>query len=152
MKITAKTPEEYLSKLPKERREDIQHLREVVLRNLPDGYEEGIQYNMISYHVPLSVYPEGYLGDKKTPLPYLSLASQKNHMALYISTIYYDKKLYKWFTEEYKKTGKRMDMGKSCVRFKKIEDLPLELIGKAVSRVEPPEFVKMYKEVRGKKV
>ncbi|MGH8103775.1 MAG: DUF1801 domain-containing protein [bacterium] len=137
----AKTVKEYLSDLPADRRAAIEAVRGTILRNLPEGYEECMQYGMISYVVPLKLYSAGYLGDKKTPLPFAGLASQKNHMAVYLMTVYCNKDLEKWFTSAYKKAGRRLDMGKSCVRFKKLEDLPLEVIGEVVSKVTVKAFI-----------
>jgi hypothetical protein len=144
MQSRAKTVKEYLKNLPLERREAILKVRGVVLENLPKGYEEIMQYGMIGYIVPLKLYPKGYLGDKTKPLPYAALASQKNHMAVYLMCIYGDKRAEKWFLNEYRKSGKKMDIGKSCVRFKKLEDLPLTLIGKAVKKVPIKKFIKIY--------
>lgn len=148
MKINANTVQEYLDQLPQERRETVGKVRNMILENLPEGYEEGIQYGMIGYFVPLSIYPKGYLEDKKTPLPYIGLASQKNHMSLYLNCIYAKQDLYSWFTEEYKKTGKKMEIGKSCVRFKKLEDLPLSLVGRAVAKIPVREYIDIYEESR----
>ena len=103
---------------------------------------------MISYFVPLSKYPAGYLNNKKTPLPYISLASQKQYISIYLMGIYGDKKADKWFREEYEKSGKKLNMGKSCVRAKKLEDFPLDLIGKAVSLVSPDEMITLYEKSR----
>jgi len=152
MQSKAKTVDEYLKSLPPDRRIAIERVRSTILKNLPSGYEEGMQYGMIGYFVPLSLYPKGYLNKRDVPLPFASLASQKNHMAVYLLNIYSIPKLAKWFTREYKKTGKKMDMGKSCVRFRTLENLPLELIGKAVSKTTPKEFIKIYEASRGKRV
>ncbi len=141
---TAATPDEYIAQLPADRQPQIQALREVVLRNLPAGFEEGIQYNMIGYYVPHSVYPAGYHCDPKQPLPYLSIGSQKNHMALHACTIYMNPELVEWFMTEYQKTGKRMDIGKGCIRFKTIEDLPLDLVGQLVAKYDVDSLVAMY--------
>lgn len=150
MQSKAKTVDEYLKNLSTDRRKDIQNVRKVILNNLPKGYKEGMQYGMIGYYIPLKIYPNGYLNDGKTPLPYISLASQKNHMAVYLNNIYMNKKINKWFIDEYKKSRKRIDMGKSCVRFKKIEDLPIELIGKAVAKTSVDAFIKEYEKSRKK--
>jgi uncharacterized protein YdhG (YjbR/CyaY superfamily) len=148
MKSSAKTAAEYIKELPEDRRVAIQAVRKVIKANLPAGYEETMQYGMISYVVPLKTYPMGYLNDKKTPLPYASLASQKNHMAIYLFCIYTDTKLLNWFKREYKASGKKMDMGKSCIRFKKLENLPLDLIGKAIAKVPVKAFIKSYETSR----
>lgn len=148
---SAKTVKEYLAELPEDRRNAIEAVRKTILENLPEGYEEIMQYGMVSYVVPLSLYPDGYLGKKDTPLPYACLASQKNHMAVYLMNIYGDKAAEKWFKEEYKKSGKRIDIGKSCVRFKKLENLPLEVIGQAVARTPVKKYIELYEKSRKKK-
>jgi hypothetical protein len=149
-KKTPQTVEEYLSVLPDDRRAALSAVRDTIVRHLPDGYTETMQYGMIGYVVPLSLYPAGYLGDRKTPLPFAGLASQKNHMAIYLMNIYGSKELERWFRAEYKKTRKKLDMGKSCVRFKKLEDLPLDLIGQAVSRTPVSAFIAFYEAARRK--
>jgi hypothetical protein len=146
-----KTVSQYLESLPEERRTALQQIRTVILDHLPKGYQEGFQFGILSYYVPISLYPNGYLNDKKTGLPYLSLASQKNYMSLYLMCVYGDKKLAEWFETEYKKTGKKLDMGKSCLRFKKVEDLPLELIGEVISKVSVDDFIAQYETSRGKR-
>ncbi len=151
MQSKAKTVSEYLKELPEDRRKAIKHVRKSIKDNLPKGFKETMQYGMISYVVPHSIYPAGYHCNPKDALPFASLASQKNHMAVYLSSIYGDPKLKAWFEKEYKKTGKKMDMGKSCVRFKKIEDLPVELIGKAIGKMTVDAYVKMYEMNRKKK-
>lgn len=151
MQSKVATVVEYLKELPKERREAINAVRKVIKQHLPAGYQETMQYGMISYVVPLRRYPEGYLGDSKTPLPYAALASQKNHMAVYLNNIYADPKLKKWFEREYKKSGKKMDMGKSCVRFRKLEDVPLDLIGKAIAQTSVAAHIKRYEQSRKKR-
>lgn len=145
MQIKANTPEEYIEKLPEDRQEVIQGLRDVIKDNLPDGFSEGIYYGMIGYVVPHSIYPEGYHCDPKQPLPFLSIASQKNHVALYHSGIYGDSKLMQWFVEEYPKHCKRkLDMGKSCVRFKKMDDIPFQLIGELCQKITPQNWIEIY--------
>ena len=116
-------------------------MREVILRNLDDKYAEGMRYGMIGYFVPHSVYPAGYHCDPKQPLPFAGLASQKNHMAIYLMCIYGSAEHEKWLREEWAKTGKKLDMGKSCIRFKKLDDLPLELIGHAIARVPAKKYI-----------
>ena len=138
--------EEYLASLPEDRREAITAIREVILKNLPKGYEEGIQWGMPSYFVPLSEYPSGYNCQPDQPLPFVGFASQKNHMAFYGFCIYMDDALKDRFIEDWKKTGKKLDMGKSCVRFKKLEDVPLKVIGDAVKRVPMKKYIKQYEE------
>ena len=136
--------EEYLASLPEDRREAITAIREVILKNLPKGYEEGIQWGMPSYFVPLSEYPSGYNCQPDQPLPFVGFASQKNHMAFYGFCIYIDEVLKDRFIEDWKKTGKKLDMGKSCVRFKKLEDVPLKVIGDAVKRVPMKKYINQY--------
>ena len=145
MQSKSKTVEDYLSELTDDRREAISTVREVVLDNLPDGYEEMMQFGMISYVVPLSVVSDTYNGQ---PLMYAALASQKRHMALYLTNVYGDESVENWFRERYLATGKRLDMGKSCVRFRKLDDLPLELVGEAIGRTPIGEFVEIYNRSR----
>lgn len=141
----AKTVSEYLRELPAERRQAIETVRATILDNLPEGYEESMQFGMIGYSVPLSRYPKTY---NNAPLSYAALASQKNHMSVYLMGCYGDEKLAKWFEKEFRKTGKRLDMGKSCVRFKKLDDIPLVLIGEAVAQMEVEEFIALYERAR----
>ena len=148
MKSSAKTVEEYIKSLPVDRREVIGKIREVIKKNLPSGYGESMQYGMIGYPVPLSKYPDGYLNNKNTPLPYISLASQKQYISIYLMGIYGDKKADKWFREEYEKSGKKLNMGKSCVRACNLEDFPLDVIGKAVALVTTEEFIDVYEKAR----
>ncbi|MCI0406293.1 MAG: DUF1801 domain-containing protein [candidate division Zixibacteria bacterium] len=148
MQSKAKTVKEYLSELPAERRSAIQAVREVILKNLPKGFEEMMQYGMIGYVVPHSVYPAGYHCDPKQPLPFVALASQKNHMAVYMMNIYMDRETENWFVQAYKASGKKLDIGKSCLRFKKLEDLALEVIGQAVGRKSVKEYIAQYEKAR----
>ena len=141
----AQTVNEYLAELPPERREAIITIRKVILDHLPEGYEETMQYGMISYVIPLERYPVTY---NRQPLEYAALASQKNYMSLYLMNIYGDQEAEQWFTEGYRASGKRLDMGKSCVRFRKIEDLPIDLIGKAIARTEVADFIELYEASR----
>ena len=151
MHSRASTPKEYLDELPEERRKAISKVRSVIRKHLPKGYKETMQYGMISYVVPLSRYPDGYLKRKDEPLPYISLASQKNHMAVYFGNLYSEKELLRWFENAYEKAGKKLDMGKSCVRFKKLENLPLDVIGKAVAATSVDDFISMYEDSRSKR-
>lgn len=144
MQSKAATVEEYLAELPEDRREVIQAVREVILKNLPEGYEEGMQYGMIGYYVPHSIYPSGYHCDPKQPLPYASLASQKNHMAVYLCNIYASDEESNWFREAWKATGKKLDAGKSCVRFKKLDGVALDVVGEAIGRWPVDKFVEFY--------
>ena len=141
----AETVEQYLAELSQERRTDMEAVRKVVLDNLPPGYQEAMQYGMISYVVPLERHPDTYNGQ---PLAYASLASQKRYMSLYLTNIYADRNVETWFTLEYRASGKRLDMGKSCIRFRRLDDLPLDLIGEAVSRTTVEEFIDIYKASR----
>jgi hypothetical protein len=155
MQSKATTVEQYLAELPQERREALQAVRATILKNLPKGYEEGMQYGMIGYFVPHSVYPPGYHCDPKQPLPFAGLASQKNHMSIYLMCLYGDGEREAWFREAWSKTGKKLDMGKSCVRFKNLEDLPLKVIGQAIKRVPTKKFIQHYesaiKDMAGKR-
>lgn len=138
------TVEDYLAALPDDRREALEAVRKVILKNLPKGYEEGIQYNMIGYFVPHSLYPDGYHCDPKQPLPFASIASQKNHMGLYLFCVYCDPQGKERFVKEWKATGKKLDMGASCVRFKKLEDVPLDILGAAIKRTPVKDFIAFY--------
>ena len=142
------TPKAYLDSLPDDRRKAIAAVRATIRKNLPKGYAEGIQYGMLGYFVPHSVYPDGYHCDPKQPLPFIGVASQKNHMALYLFCIYVDPKVQQRFVKEWKASGCKLDMGKSCVRFKSIDDVPLDVLGKTVSRIPVKTFVKAYEATR----
>jgi len=148
MKSEATTVADYLAELPPERRQTIEKVREIILKNLPDGYEEVMNWGMITYQVPLEVYPDTY---NKKPLMYAALANQKNHMAVYLTGIYLDEKLNQEFEDSYKKTGKRYDVGKSCVRFRNLDDLPLPLIGESIKEMEMDEFVTRTKVLSNRK-
>jgi hypothetical protein len=145
MQSKASTVEQYLAELPEDRREALEAVRRVILENLSKGYEEGMQYGMIGYFVPHSVYPPGYHCDPKQPLPFAGLASQKNYMSIYLMCVYGHPEHEVWFREAWAKTGKKLDMGKSCVRFKRIEDVPLKVIGQAIRRVPTKRFIDYYK-------
>lgn len=151
MQSSAKTVQEYLESLPPDRKEALAVIRDTIMKHLPKGYEERMQYGMIGYVVPLSLYPDGYLGRKDEPIPYVGLASQKNHIAVYLSNVYSNKKTYEQFLKEYKATGKKLDMGKSCVRFKKLEDIPLNVIGNAIAATTVNEYIEMYEARKGKR-
>ncbi len=144
MQSKAKTVKEYLAELPEDRRAAIQAVRAVIRKNLSKEYKEGILYGSIAYYVPHSVYPPGYHCDPKIPLPFAGLASQKNHMSVSLMCTYDHPEHASWFREAWAKTGKKLDMGKSCVRFKKIDDVPLEVIGEAVKRVPAKKFIAYY--------
>lgn len=145
MQINAKTPDEYINQLPEERKLVVEKLRKIILENLPAGFVETINYGMIGYVVPHSIYPKGYHCDTKQPLPFINIASQKNFIALYHMGIYADKDLYDWFVKEYPKHCKtKLDMGKSCVRFKKMDDIPFNLIAELAKKVGPQDWIKLY--------
>ncbi len=150
----AKTVAEYLSELPADRRKALQAVRRVILDNLDSGYEEGMQYGMIGYYVPHRLYPAGYHCDPKQPLPFASLASQKNHMALYMMCLYSHgdgpgKQLTDRFVQSWNKTGKKLDMGKACIRFKNVEALALDVIGETIKQVPAKEWIRNYELSRG---
>ena len=149
MKSSAKTVNEYLRSLPDDRREAISAVREVILAHLPKGFEECMSYGMIGYVVPHRIYPAGYRCDPKLPLPYANLGSQKNHMALYLMCVYGDKATEQWFRKAWQAAGKKLDMGKSCVRFKKLEDVSLEVIGQVIARVPVDEYIRRIEKVLG---
>lgn len=144
---SATTVTEYLKELPPERRKEIQAVRKVVKANLPPGYKETMGYGMITYVIPLSRYPDTY---NKQPLSVVALAAQKQHHSLYLMAVYADKQTEQWFTKAFKASGKKLDMGKSCVRFKKAEDLPLDVIGQAVARVPVDDYIAAYEAARAK--
>jgi hypothetical protein len=136
MQSTASTPEEYMSALPEDRKPVMIELRKVISQNLQKGFEEAISYGMLSYVVPHSIYPAGYHCDTKQALPFLSVASQKNFIAVYHMGLYADQELLNWFVEEYPKHNKsKLDMGKSCIRFKKMDQIPVGLIGELASKM-----------------
>lgn len=145
----AASANDYVASLPPERKQAISALRALIKKHLPKGYVESTQYGMISYVVPLSTYPDGYLGKKDVPLPYICLASQKQHMAVYLMCVYGDAKLSQWFASAWKKTGKKLDMGKSCLRFKALDDLALDVLGEAIGRVSVKDYLALYESNRG---
>ena len=141
MASKATTVERYLESLPEDRRAAIEGVRAVILKNLDKDFEEGLQYGMIGYYVPHRVYPAGYHCDPSKPLCYAGLASQKGHCSLYLMSVYGSPAELKWLQTEWKKTGKKLDMGKSCIRFKSLADLPLALIGQAIARVPARKYI-----------
>ncbi|PQJ79957.1 DUF1801 domain-containing protein [Polaribacter porphyrae] len=152
MQYKANSPEEYINQVPEERKETLNKLRKTIKDNLPEGFEEGMQYSFISYFVPHSVYPDGYHCNPKEPLPFMSFASQKNSVNFYHSGIYANQELHNWFVSEYPKYCKRkLDMGKSCIRFKKLEEIPYELIAELVRKVSVNEWINTYETVLKKK-
>jgi len=146
MQSKATTVPAYLASLPADRKAAIEAVRKVILANLDKGFEEGMQYGMIGYYVPHAIFPAGYHCDPKQPLPFAGLASQKGHMSLYIMGIYGHAPLREWFQAAWAKTGKRLDMGKACIRFKKIEEVPLEVVGDAFRRMTLKGYVSAYTE------
>jgi uncharacterized protein YdhG (YjbR/CyaY superfamily) len=148
MTIKADTVEDYLKAVEPSKNEAFQKLRNIVKKNMPKGFEECISYGMIGYVVPHKLYPKGYHCDPKLPLPFISIAAQKNFIALYHMGIYANPKLLKWFQEEYPKHSKtKLDMGKSCTRFKKPEDIPYDLIKELVTKTTVKEWVETYEKV-----
>ena len=145
MQSTAKDPEEYLQSLSPDRRKAVSRLREVIKNNLPAGFEEGMGYGMLSFHVPHSMFPSGYHSDPTLPLPFINLASQKNYIALYHMGLYANNELLDWFVSEFPQYSKRkLDMGKSCIRFKNPDDIPYDLIGELASKMTAEEWIKLY--------
>jgi Domain of unknown function (DU1801) len=141
----ATTVDQYLNELPADRRPAIEAVRHTILTNLPTGFVEGMQFGMIGYYLPLEVYPDTYNGQ---PLGIASLASQKRHMSLYLMGIYSNDYDVRWFKERWASTGKRLDMGKSCVRFRKLDDVALDVVGEAVARISVDEFIAAYEDAR----
>lgn len=147
MQIKANTPDEYIAQLPEERQEVIKKLRAVIQKNLPQGFEETINYGMIGYVVPHSIYPGGYHCTPELPLPFMNIASQKNFVAIYHSGVYADKEIHDWFVEEYPKHCKpKLDMGKSCIRFKKMDQIPYELIGELSKKLTVQQWINLYEK------
>lgn len=144
MQSKATSVKQYLAELPAERRAAISAIRQVILNNLLPGYEEGMLYGMIGYYVPHSLYPPGYHCDPRQPLGYAALASQKNYMSLYLSCVYCDESGRSWFREAWTKTGRKLDMGKSCVRFKSLDEVPLDVVGSAIKRMTVKQFIGSY--------
>lgn len=146
MQSKAKSVAEYLASLPPDRRAAIAAVREVILKNLDKDYAEGMQSGMIGYFIPHSVYPPGYHCDPKSPLPFAGLASQKNHMSVYLMAIYGNPAEEKRLRDQFAKAGKKADMGKCCIRFRKLEDLPLGAIGEAVRRMPASRYIALYEK------
>ncbi len=145
MKIESQSVNDYFIKVPTERQESMNKLRFIINTNLPKGFEECLGYGMPSWVVPHSIYPSGYHTTPHLPLPFMSLASQKNFIALYHMGIYADKNLLDWWEKEYAKQCKRkLDMGKSCIRFKNIDDIPYELIAELCKKITPNDWIKVY--------
>lgn len=145
MKIEAKNPDDYCKKVPAQRRDVFNELRQTVLENLPKGFEETMNYGMIGYVVPKSTYPAGYHCDPDLPLPFMNIANQKNFIGFYHMGIYSDPKLLKWWETNYPKHCKyKLDMGKSCIRFKRMDDIPFKLVGQLVKKVSMKAWIKQY--------
>lgn len=141
------TPEQYINGLPEERQEVIKKLRNIILKNLPKGFTEEMSYGMIGYVVPKSLYPEGYHANPDLPLPFINLASQKGHIALYHMGLVADKNLLEWFLKEYAVySNRKPDMGKSCIRFKNLKTIPYELIGQLVAKITPEQWISTYRK------
>ena len=145
----AKSVEGYLNALPPDRRAAIEAVRRVIRENLDADYEEGLQYGMIGYYVPHRVYPAGYHCDPKQPLPFAALGSQKNHMALHLMCVYGHAETGDWFRKAWTATGRKLDMGKACVRFKRIEDVPLDVVGELIHRVPARTYIAHYERLLG---
>jgi hypothetical protein len=145
------TADEYVASLPPDRREAITAVRRAINENLPKGYREGIQYGMIGWCVPHALFPAGYHCDPKQPLPFAALASNKSGLSLHLMFIYLDGKQREWFQSAWRKTGKRLDMGKACIRVKRLEDVALDVVGEAVARVPVDTYVKTYQSLLGTK-
>jgi uncharacterized protein YdhG (YjbR/CyaY superfamily) len=145
MQYKANSPEDYISQVPDERKDALKKLRKIITSNLSKGFEEGIQYGMIAYYVPHSKYPDGYHCTPELPLPFMNIASQKNFIAIYHMGMYAKKEMLDWFINEFPKHSKRkLDMGKSCIRFKKIEDIPYDLIGQLTAKMSVDEWISVY--------
>lgn len=147
MKTEAKTVQEYLDNLPEERKEVFNKLRNTIKQNLPIGFEEGINYKMIGFYVPKSIYPSGYHFNKDLPLPFMNIVNQKNYIALYHMGIYANQELFDWFVEEYPKHSKyKLDMGKSCIRFKKIDHIPYDLLAELIQKMSVEDWIEVYEK------
>ena len=145
MTSEAKNPDEYISSLPEERKIYMEKLRNVILKNLPKGFEEGMNYGMMGYYVPNAIYPKGYHCKPSDPLPFMGFASQKNTINFYHMGIYANKELYDWFVAEYPKySTRKLDMGKSCIRFKKFDEIPFDLIGELATKISVEDWIATY--------
>lgn len=152
MQSKAATPEEYINEVPEHQQKAFLQLRKTIVENLPEGYEEQMSYGMIGYVVPYSIYPKGYHVKPKVPLPLINIAAQKNYIALYHMGIYANKQLLNWFTEEYPKHSKlKLDMGKGCIRFKNMDQIPYTLIGQLAQKMKPKEWIDLYEATYLKK-
>lgn len=139
------TVQEYIHDIPADKKEAFIQLQQVIKKNLPAGFEECISYKMIGYVVPFDIFPEGYHCDSSLPLPFINIAAQKNFISLYHMGLYADEALLNWFTHEYPKHAKtKLDMGKSCIRFKKTNDIPFDLIGELISKMSVEQWINLY--------
>lgn len=151
MQSKAATVKEYLESLPEDRKKALTLLRKEILKNIPKGFKEEMNYGMIGYVIPHKLYPAGYHCDPTKPLPYMNVASQKNFIAVYHMGVYGDKKLLDWFTKEFKKASdKKLDMGKACIRFKKAEDIPYKLIGELAGKITAEQWMAVMDKYRKK--
>jgi len=147
MQYKAETVKEYIDQIPEERKKAIKKLRSTIKKNLPKGFKECIGYGMPAYVVPLSTYPDGYHCKADTPLPFISFASQKNFVALYHMGLYADEALLNWFVAEYPKhCDRKLAMGKSCIRFKQLEEIPFDLIGELISKMSMNSWIQLYEK------
>lgn len=147
MQSKATTVKDYVNELPEDRKLAIEKLRKVILKNIPKGFKEEMSYGMIGYVIPHSLYPPGYHCSPQLPLPFMNIASQKNFIAIYNMGIYADPKMLKWFTDAYAKAvPTKLDMGKSCIRFKKVESIPYDLIGEMASKMTPEQWIEVYEK------
>lgn len=153
MKSDATNVADYLNGLAPDRKSTLESVRAVILANLDRDFEEGMQYGMIGYYVPHRIYPAGYHCNPKEPLPFAALGSQKNHMALHLMAVYGDEDQLRWFQEAWAASGKKLDMGKACLRFKRLEDVALDVIGASFQRVSAQNYISRYEQLlrRGKK-
>lgn len=148
MTSTAATVQHYMNELPEDKKDGIEKLRNLILENLPKGFEEGMSYGMIGYYVPHSIYPSGYHCSPQLPLPFMSVAGQKNSINFYHMGIYANPELYNWFVAEFPKhSSKKLDMGKSCIRFKTATDIPFELLGELVRKISVSDWIATYESV-----
>ena len=143
-----RTIEAYLNNLPDERREAFEAIRAVINKNVDTRFEHGMQYNMPAWYAPHSLYPDGYHCDPKQPLPFASMANQKGHIGLYLFCVYQEQAVHDWFVNAWKASGKKLDMGKSCVRVKKLDDVPLDVLGQLFKKVKAKDFIATYDAIR----
>jgi hypothetical protein len=146
MTVKPQSADEYIEALPEDRRDAVRAVRDVIRRNLPAGYEEGMQYGMIGYYVPLERFPDTYNGQ---PLGLAAVGNHKNYISVYLNSVYGDRETERWFRERYAATGKKLNMGKSCIRFRRLEEVPLEVIGETIARADLDRFTEHYRAARG---